>query len=374
MFLITNRRIDESKRGVNKLLKVPNERGPNELRVVEATKSRGKWKIDVLPDILNKGTDDKELNKINDLRKSLNLPPSDQATGSDIMFLGLLPIVNPRRADPNSRRKGKDVLLFVHGFNNTPEEILDRCDGLAKTYGVEVIAFSWPSNGGGVKGVASYLDDKRDAQASVGAFDRVIAKARDMIDLARNIFMAEFERELDNNVALSGEERRERRALEVEKHCPFRVSMMLHSMGNYLLERTLKSTALHGNLLVFDNILMAAADVNSPGHASWLEQIQIRNRLYVTINEDDNALRASRLKGGDEQLARLGHSRRNLDASNATYVDFTDASYVASSHSYFEDKPIQNRNVKSFFKLAVHGKRAEHLLKFDPVMNTHRIR
>lgn len=59
MFLITNRRIDESKHGVIKLLTIPNENGPHEPRVVEATRSRGKWKIDILPDVLMKGTDDR---------------------------------------------------------------------------------------------------------------------------------------------------------------------------------------------------------------------------------------------------------------------------------------------------------------------------
>jgi hypothetical protein len=374
MFLITNRRLDESKHGVNKLLKIPNEKGPNELRVVEAAKSRGKWKIDVLPDVLMKGTDDRELEKINEQRMKLGLPPGDRATGGDIMFLRLLPIVNPRRVSPSSRKKGTDVLLFVHGFNNTPEEILNRCEGLSQTYGVEVVAFSWPSNGGGLKGVPDYLDDKRDAQASVVAFDRVVAIAHQMIELARATFISDLEKELNADATLSGEEMHAILAIEAEKHCPFRVSMMLHSMGNYLLERTLKSSALRGQLLVFDNIIMAAADVNNPGHASWLEPLQTRNRLYVTINEDDNALRASRMKGGDEQLARLGHHRRELYASNATYVDFTDAPKIGNSHAYFEGTPIQNQNVRSFFDRAIHGKRAEQLLKFDPVTNTHRIR
>jgi hypothetical protein len=374
MFMITNRRIDETKRGLNKLLKIPNEKGPNELRVLEATKSRGKWNIELLPDVLDAGTDDRQLKKINDLRASLGIPVSDRATGGDVMFLRLLPLVNPRRASPNSRKKGTDVLLFVHGYNNTPQEILDRCDALSRLYGLEVIVFSWPSNGGGLKGAANYLNDKRDAQASVVAFDRVLAITGQMIDLARASFVQKLSRKLDSQTDLSGEEKHAALTEAADKDCPFRVSMMLHSMGNYLLERTLKSSALRGSQLVFDNVILVAADVNNPGHVEWVERIQTRNRLYVTINEDDKALRVSRMKGGDEQLARLGHYRRNLDATNATYVDFTDAPKVGDSHAYFEGQPIQNQNVKKFFERAVHGKRAEQLLMFDPVTNTHRIR
>lgn len=55
----------------------------------------------MLPDDLEQRTDDRELKKINELRASLALPVSERAKGGDIMFLRLLPIVNPRRANPD---------------------------------------------------------------------------------------------------------------------------------------------------------------------------------------------------------------------------------------------------------------------------------
>jgi hypothetical protein len=97
--------------------------------------------------------------------------------------------------------------------------------------------------------------------------------------------------------------------------------------------------------------------------------------LYVTINEDDVALKASRLKGGDEQLARLGHWTSNLDSSQAVYVDFTNAKGVASSHAYFEGEALKNRKVKSFFAAALHGLRAEQAasLDYDAANNLYRV-
>ena len=41
---------------------------------------------------------------------------------------------------------------------------------------VEVVSFSWPANGGGAWGVASYKSDKRDALNSTGALDRCIQR------------------------------------------------------------------------------------------------------------------------------------------------------------------------------------------------------
>ena len=123
------------------------------------------------------------------------------------------------------------------------------------------------------------------------------------------------------------------------------------------------------------NIAMCSADVNNPGHAEWVDRLQPRNRLYVTINEDDSALKASRLKGGDEQLARLGHSTGNLNSRQAVYVDFTNAKNVGSSHAYFEGDALNNPRVKKFFKTALQGLRAEQevSLPYDSANNLYRV-
>lgn len=362
MFIVTNRSIDDQADGVDQLQSVPNRLGPNELRIVEVEPRGNSWKVDVLPDHLSP-----------ELKQSVGISEDEEALATEYMYRRLLARVNPRMLNKNSRAKGRDLLLFVHGFNNSPEEVLERCQGLQKQYDVEVVAFTWPANGGGLKGMTDYLDDKRDAQASVVAFDRVLSFANDLINQARTEFLKKLEAELRDS-GLSGEELRHQLSEAAEKHCPFRVTLLLHSMGNYLFERTLKSTALRGRLLIFDNIVMCAADVNHPGHQDWVEQIQVRRRLYITINEDDFALRASRLKGGDEQLARLGHYPNDLTADNAVYVNVTDEPHVGRSHACFEGKPLKNKKLEKFFTLALRGQRAESVLKFDAVQKVHRLR
>ncbi len=365
MFIVTNRNLVEGKSGTEILGDKVNAEGPGELRILEATRLARGFEVKLLPDTITEA-----------MKREAGITEPGRVFASRYMFQKLLAVVNPKHGDRASRKKGKDLLLFVHGFNNSFAEVLERCHTLAGNFGLEVVAYTWPANGGGIKGVADYLDDKRDAQASVVAFDRVLAKSFGMLREARERFLAEITLAAAKRHPESGERQRELVARESERNCPFRVTMLLHSMGNYLFERTLKSTALRGELLVFDNIVLCAADVNNPGHAEWVDQIQFRNRLYVTINEDDFALKASRLKGGDEQLARLGHYRFNLNATQAIYVDFTNAQHVGSSHAYFEENALKNQNVRKFFERALSGDRPEEdgTLIFDPAQNLYRLR
>ncbi len=151
-----------------------------------------------------------------------------------------------------------------------------------------------------------------------------------------------------------------------DRRCGQKISFAMHSMGAYLLEHLLKSPIYEGETLFFDNIIMMSADVNNQNHADWVDRIKCRNRLFITINEDDLALAFSELKGGKEQEARLGNTARNLNSNNATYLDFTDAKSVNNAHNYFsKKKPLKNELVKKTFHIAFCGGRAERGLNFD---------
>ena len=117
---------------------------------------------------------------------------------------------------------------------------------------------------------------------------------------------------------------------QAQKWCPFSVNMLLHSMGNYLFKNMLKSSSYRTDLLVFDNVILAAADTNNEGHAEWVDRIQCRGRVLITINENDGALLASRLKMGSSKGAS-GPLPLPIDSERAVYVDFTGQSYVGDS-------------------------------------------
>lgn len=371
MFIITNREVDATRNDVSAFGQKPNAQGPNELRMAEAVRKQGKWHISILPDEITKA-----------MAKEVGITPEvDPASGntkpiyaSRYIARKLLATVNPSMAGKKNAT-GRNFVFFVHGFNNDVEAVLDRAEGFSKLYDVEVLVFTWPANGGGLKGVASYKSDKRDAQASVVALDRCLAKIDSYLQEVHAEHVKNVEAEASRRFPDNAEKWDRFFAASAHKWCPFSVNLVLHSMGNYLYKHLFTSSVYRSNLLIFDNVLLAAADTNNEAHAGWVDRIQCRNRVYVTINEKDSALSASRLKMGEEQKARLGHYPFNLNAQRAIYVDFTGESYVGSSHAYFEGTPVKkNAKVRRFFTDVLNGENAESRLDYDQAWNRYRFR
>jgi len=367
MFIITNRNLEEGETGLAQLGDRPNPKGPNELRIAEAEKKGGQWKLRILDDEL----DDAALDEIGVVREFDASGNPIRVYASRYAAWKILKRVNPKRAGVKGR-KGKNLLFFVHGYNNNLKDVLDRARGFEEHFGVEVVAFSWPANGGGVRGVVSYLSDKRDARASVGALDRTLKKMYDLLLEFNDAYMKKVIRAAAAKFGGDLESRDTAITREAERGCPFKITMVLHSMGNYLYKQMLKSTASEGNRLLFDNVILAAADTNNEGHAEWVDRIRCRNRVYITINERDHALRASRLKAGEEQRARLGHYPYTLYSTQSVYVDFTNAAYVGDSHAYFENGPLRNERVKRFFDKAINGECAERDLRYKAATHMYR--
>lgn len=131
------------------------------------------------------------------------------------------------------------------------------------------------------------------------------------------------------------------------------------------------------NILVFVhgfNTALVAADTNNADHRAWVDRLRVREAIYIVINERDQALRASEVKIGDAQQARLGRTRRNLDSVQGIYVDVTDAPSVGRSHAYFEGSPAAPRSIlRSFFHKILNGERGEETLPFDPGTRAYKI-
>ena len=350
MYLITNREFIEDNSGLEQFGKRVNNEGPNELRLANVTRRGSGWQVEILEDELPK-KESRELIK----KHRLNLDPGATYYASLKVACDLA---------EEATAKKSHILLFVHGYNNDMKDVIERADDLSKRYGVIVVPFSWPANGGGLHGTASYKSDKRDARASAGALERSLQKVQDYLRLLtesrrHELWIQAGEKHPDNHQAQEA-----LYSALLEKECPYTVNAMFHSMGNYLLKHMMKSSITDGRGLTFDNVLLVAADTNSLDHRLWVERLQFRKRCYIAINENDHALAASRAKSGTEQLARLGHFLRGLNADNAHYVNFTDASWVKNSHSYFNEPAEKNKKVFTFFQRAFSGKAAEDGLKF----------
>lgn len=356
MYVITNRHIHTDASGVDLLGRIPSEKGPHELRALRATRRGRGWQLELLPDELPAA-----------MKRELKIPVGQKAWASRYVAEKVLADV---------RRKKRNLVLFVHGFNNNVEAVLDRAERLEETYDVEVLPFSWPADGGGASGALSYKSDKRDARASAGAVYRFLGKARAYLDLFNALMIERIQAKAIERYPLDLESRQIYLATELAKGCPFRVTLLLHSMGNYLYKQIQRSEIYDDHHMLCDNVVLAAADTNNKDHSQWIERIRCRGRIFVTINEDDRALRASRLKGGEEQRARLGHYIHHLDARGAHYVNVTGAPKVGGGHAYFEGKPVAsaNSNLHRFFREALNGGRGEKYLHYHESSHTWEVR
>jgi esterase/lipase superfamily enzyme len=352
MFIITNREVDENAKGLAQLGDRPNSKGPNELRLAEATRTGNSWSLNILPDTISQS-----------MKDEVGIVDTEPVYASRYVA---------RRVLDTLQKRKRNFLFFVHGYNNDIKDVLNRAHGFQQTYNGEVMAFSWPANGGGARGLASYLSDQRDAQASVPALGRCLEKLYGFLIEFNQLRVEAIEQAAARRHPLNADLRNQYIAQESEKGCPFTVNMILHSMGNYLLKHVLQSSVHQGaRQLLFDNVTMAAADANNEDHAEWVDCINCRNRVYITINEDDAALMAARMKTGSQQKARLGHYPFNLYSREAIYINFTDVPKVGSSHAYFEGPPIKHVPIRRFFRKALNGDRAEDDLSFDAAKRLH---
>lgn len=367
MFVVTNRSVSQRKKGLDAFGADPNPKGPNELRIAEAKRDGDGWAIEVLPDKIP-GPMARAAGIVR--RRDPETGRREPIWASRYVAKKLLERIRPSAEAP----RGRNLVVFVHGFNNDMKAVLERAETLQRNYDVEVLAFSWPANGGGAKGVISYKSDKRDALASVGALDRTFGKIDELLRREHAEHVARVEAEANERFSDDAAAWDRFFSTAAHDYCPFSVTLLAHSMGNYLLKHLTKSSVYRGGLSLFDNVLLVAADTNSDGHAEWVDRLSARRRVFITINEDDSALRASRLKMGEAQRARLGHYPYGLDSRRAVYVDFTDEREVGSSHAYFEGDPIQNDAVRGFFHAAVNGRAAESALEYDSGRNMYRFR
>ena len=360
MYLITNRALNEKKSGLDVFAKTPNPMGSNELRLVQVKKNNNTWVTKEIKDKLTPAT-----LKALKAKHKLDIDISKPWYGSLEVACELF---------SQAREEKKSILFFVHGYNNDVEDVMKAAFEIERLYGVIVVPFTWPANGGGkISGTASYLSDKADARASSGALNRAVGKIQQlhlMLTMARkNLLFERAQKKHPDN----GQDSQSYFVKLLEKDCPVTLNLLCHSMGNYVFKNTLKTSDNVTSKLVFDNICLVAADTNNKNHAQWVGKLDVRKRVNIVINENDSALKASRIKPGDEQLARLGHYTRQLNSNNAHYIDVTDAKHVGSEHTYFKGDAVENESLRFMFKEMFNGRPVEQNLKYYPDNNSYKL-
>ncbi len=361
MYLITNREIIKGAKGLKRFGKKPNSEGPNELRLMRVERSSRSWKVTEVADRLSTAAVRKLKQKFD-----LDIDETQPWYGSLQVACDLF---------EQARDSGKSILFFVHGYNNDVEDVLTAAREIESLYDVIAVPFTWPANGGGkLSGAAAYLSDKADARASATALNRAVGKIQFYHSLLTEKRKGELRRRADRKFPDNRQAADAWFSRLLEKECPIRLSLLCHSMGNYLFKYTLKTSDNVTSKLVFDNICLVAADANNERHREWVGQLDTRKRVYVVINENDFALRASRRKPGDEQKARLGHYLRQLNSPNASYIDVTPAAGVDNEHSYFKGDAVEaNEALKGLFQGMFTGEAMEDGLVYHADRNFYRL-
>lgn len=359
MFVITNRALRNGD-GLDVFDKTPNPSGPNELRMV-LVEGKRKPVVNVLSDKLTAAE-----TKALATKYKLKIDTGAQWYASLKVACDLF---------ESARKQEKHILFFVHGYNNDMGDVLKTAHELERIYNVIVVPFSWPANGRNkISGTLSYRDDKDDARASATALHRAV----DKLSFYHQVMTEGVRTRLFEQAANKHKEDHER-ALAlftrlVERECTTTVNMLCHSMGNYVLKYATTPSGSSLRKLSFDNISLVAADANNPGHRTWVENLPVRNRLYVVINEDDYALKWSRRKPGDAQEERLGHHLKNLTAQNAYYLDVSRSRGVGKEHSYFKGGTVDNNaTLRRMFAKLFEGSKAEVSMDFHADLNVYRL-
>lgn len=216
----------------------------------------------------------------------------------------------------------KPCVVFVHGFNQSLKKNLDKCREI-ESYGVNVIAFSWPSNPGPnfiLRAMKEYKRARKNSRRSVVAMERFLDK-------------------LVNYVECRGS------AGEIK-------TLVVHSLGNYLLQNFVLTPDFENQTGIFKNVVLHQADADNPGHAGWVDKLGKNSRVIITLNETDDVLDFSDIFNPN----RIGNTASNLCSSVANYYDFTHAEGADDSHRLWHKPALENGNIKEFFARVFHGR------------------
>ncbi|KAK0340480.1 hypothetical protein LTR94_030329, partial [Friedmanniomyces endolithicus] len=181
-----------------------------------------------------------------------------------------------------------DTLVFIHGFKVSFTGALTSAALLAQGLGQErramnVVVFSWPSDGAAVPWM-SYYSDREDARASGPSIARAFLKFKDFV-----------------------------LALPSHDYCERRVHLLVHSMGAYVLRQSLRALIAKDRdslTRLFDQIILAAPDEDDDAFETD-EKLRLLPRIArqvsVYFNPNDKGLTISdKTKANPDRLGSDG--------------------------------------------------------------------
>ncbi len=249
---------------------------------------------------------------------------------------------------------GRDTVIFIHGYNVSFKEALTSAAILKRNFsnanggpGVNVVLFSWPSDGSMMPYIV-YANDRQDAAASGPAFARGLLKLADFL-----------------------------RGSTAEETCDQRIHLVAHPMGNYVLRHTVQEYVAHLSgrpVRISDQVLMMAADEDDDAfeHPHKLKFVPGRaKRVNVYFNNNDRARAVSdKTKGNPDRLGDDGPRVPRGVQGKVTLIDATLVVRGLVEHAYFLDTPA----VVADMQKVLSGTPADKIAGREYVAETNRYR
>lgn len=260
--------------------------------------------------------------------------------GDDDAVQALVPLFRGPRA----------VLVYLHGNSNPPAQCFARCAALAALYDLEVVGFSWASEGllsdgsevpglalGGVgdeldvKGVKASNRTDPGIQSKIRRYHQAKVNAQDSVDA-----LARFLR-------LLGAARLYANAQ------PF--TLAAHSVGAHLLQYTLEVPGAGEALATAHNVALLAACTRAAGHRHWLAKMQPKGQVFVTFNKGDSVLLGAFIADGQQTKLGTDPGTELLQTASVRYVSFTNAKVGFGGHGYFVNENMPKKMAKVFARI-----------------------
>lgn len=200
-------------------------------------------------------------------------------------------------------------MIYVHGYGRTFNTILGESEKIKKFYSVPLIVFDWPSKYPDVFELKSYLYSRNNLKESCTHFAQFVKEYQDYVN--------------SNNA-------------QTEIY----TSLIMHSMGNALLEQSIKQKLLVDlDNDLFDNIILNAAAVKKSGHRRWLKNTHISKNIYVISNYNDPTLYGVYWLTLRKQL---GRSDIKKQTKGIKYINL--GHIAAGHHDYFINKELMQNH------------------------------
>lgn len=231
---------------------------------------------------------------------------------------------------------GQRLLIYVHGNNNEPQDCMARCAEIERYHGVQVVGFSWPSEGALPDGAFPSPGPRAGDEEALGEIASPLQLRENAIQRKATRYAQAKTNAHQGKEAL---ERFLRLVATARLMSPgSRVSAAFHSLGCHYLHYAVDLGDAESSLAAFHNVALLAGCTGATKHAGWIRQIHPLYKVFITYNKADSVLLGARIVDGDTKLGTAPGPDR-LSGPKYRYIDFENAPRMAlGAHQYFVPK------------------------------------